>query len=115
MLAAALAETSARESRQAVPIGMVQDVVLMEEDSTDNQRIFVPEGFVNPTVITTRNVNSVLTSDQQGEEQRFPYGGYYGRPWGPYGRPPGYWGGRPWGPYGRPWGPYYPYRPWGPY
>lgn len=87
------------------------DGMIVMEDDLDSRNEGMDSRMVNPTMLTTRKVGAtpMVPADQQGEEQRYPYGGGYGwgRPWGPYGRP--------WGPYGRPWGPYIPYRPWGPF
>jgi len=117
-LGVALANPAVRESRHAVPVGIVDGLVLVDDDAVDSQRVLPSDGAV-PTIIAARSTGAV-PFDQQTEQQRLSinlggpgYGGYgYGRPWGPgYGRP---WGpyGRPWGPYGRPWGQYHPYRPW---
>ncbi|EFX83420.1 hypothetical protein DAPPUDRAFT_315889 [Daphnia pulex] len=118
ILGAVLASPTVRESRHAVPVGIVDGLVLVDDDAV-SQRVLSSDGAV-PTIISARSTGAV-PFDQQTEQQRLSislggpgYGGFYGgrpgygRPWGP-----GY--GRPWGPYGRPWGPYTPYRPWGPY
>ncbi len=115
VLGGALANPAARETRHAVPVGVTMDGMIVMEDDLDSRNEGMDSRMVNPTMLTARKVGatSMVPADQQGEEQRYPYGGGgyggygWGRPWGPYGRP--------WGPYGRPWGPYIPYRPWGPF
>lgn len=111
---AASANPAVRESRHAVPVGMFNGMVLVDDDMADTRNVMSDEIAI-PTVLRNPVIVPPFTPDQQTEQQRLtialggrPYGGYYGgRPWGPYGRP--------WGPYGRPWGPYIPSRPWGPY
>lgn len=100
-----------RESRQ------IELVEMMDADMFNpylqTYPIAMERAAINPAMVSSaRNVAAVpagSATDQQPEEQRYPYGGLGYGGWGP--RPYG----RPWGPYGRPWGPYYPYRPWGPY
>ena len=109
-----MANPAVRESRHAVPVGVTMDGMIVMEDDGHLHDVMGNrnDGMGSPaSMITTRKVGTttLVPADQQGEEQRYPYGGYG---YGGWGRPPS---GRPWGPYGRPWGPYTPYRPWGPF
>lgn len=111
----ALANPAVRESRHAVPIGMMDGMVLMDDDMVDGQ---IHDNTFNPIMINPRNLGAMaqIASDQQIEEQRYGWGG--GRPYGGgfgggYGRPYGGGWGRPYGGgfgggygggYGRPYG-----------
>ncbi|KAK4036047.1 protein suex-1-like [Daphnia magna] len=115
----AFANPAVRESRHAVPIGMMDGMVLMDDGTVDSQ---IQETAFNPIIINPNNLGAMahIVSDQQTEEQRYGWGGGrpYGGGWGGgYGRPygggfGGGWG-RPYGggfgrPYGGGWGrPYY--------
>ena len=93
----------------------------MLDDGFVGRRQLISDDMIEPLIISTRKFGSipVVTSDQQAEEQRYPYGGYGGGGWGggrPYGG--GWGGGRP---YGGGWGGGRPYgggggwgggRPW---
>lgn len=109
-----MANPAPREIRQ-IPIGMMDGVIVMD-DEFSNRRPIITDDMVNPVMINTRHFGAIplVTSDQQGEEQRYgggwggrPYGNWGGRPYGggwggrPYGG--GGWGGRPYGGGGRPW------------
>ncbi|XP_046632255.1 ctenidin-3-like [Daphnia pulicaria] len=100
VLGAAWANPTVRESRHAVPIGMIDGLTLMDDDSTGS----LVHETLTPIAINPRTFLHA-TIDQQTEEQRWG-GGWGGRPyygggggWGggrPYGGGGG-WGGRPYG------------------
>ena len=98
-------EGQGRMSRHTVPLRPIYDGLILLNENIDTHSSIMSDDFAFPAVMASRNTEIVLDvpTDQNSEEQRFPYGGgYYGRPSlgsGYYGRPSGggYYGGRPGG------------------
>nr|CAH0109863.1 unnamed protein product [Daphnia galeata] len=111
-LGAVSANPAVREIRHAVPVGMIDGMTLMDDDTASslNRETFDPI-MINPRTFLH------VTPDQQTEEQRWGGGWGGGRPYygggGGWGGRPYYGGGGGWGrPYGGGWGgggyrPYY--------